>query len=330
MNRVNIRDVAKRAGVSIATVSQVLTNASYSRISQKTKMKILKIAKELDYTPNILARGLITRRTSFIGVLIPDIVNSFFPDILQGIENILIEKDYSMILCTYDKNYDKEKKYLKLLIKKNVDGIIWAPSKNIKNLYKEFIPWKQKIILICYDSYKYFTALHPNNKLGGYLATEYLIKKGCKNIAHLSSSKVDIAGSERFKGYKKALIKYGILFKKEMVMEGDYTLEWGYNNTKKLFSQGLNPDGIFACSDIVAIGAITYLKEKGYKIPDDIKIIGYDDIPIASLVSPKLTTISQPKIETGQKAVQMIFDMLNKKQVASQTLTPHLIIRESA
>jgi len=325
-----IKDVANLAGVHPSTVSRVINNDS--RISEKTKNKVLLIIKKLGYTPNAIARGLKTKRTHTLGMLIPDITNPFFAEIARGVEDAANKNNFNVILCNTDDKLKKERTYLEILQGKRVDGLILGTAhirdKSILELEKKKFPY----ILVSRN----IEGLDKNciivdDVAGGIMATEYLIKLGYRKIAHITGP-LKVRGSiNRLEGYKIALEKHQIEYKEELVEEGDFRINGGYQAMKKFLKLSKPPTAIFAANDLLALGAMQVIQRKKYHIPKDFCIIGFDDIRLASFVDPPLTTIRQPMLEMGALAVKMLLRIIEEGEFDQRkiVLKSKLIIRES-
>ncbi|MCK5768557.1 MAG: LacI family DNA-binding transcriptional regulator [Candidatus Atribacteria bacterium] len=325
-----IKDVAKLAGVHPSTVSRVINNDS--RISEKTKNKVIYVINKLGYTPNAIARGLKTKRTNTIGMLIPDITNPFFADLARGGEDEASENGFNVILCNSDEKLEKERTYLEILKEKRVDGLILGSvhikDKSIFRLEKIKYPY----ILVSRDIEGLDkNCIIVNDIAGGTMATEHLIKLGHRRIAHITGPLKVKSAINRLEGYRIALKKNHIEYKEELVEEGDFRIAGGYKAMKKLLKMSELPTAIFAANDLVAIGAMQAIQKRKYHIPKDFCIIGFDDIKLASFVYPTLSTIRQPMLEMGNLAVKTLLRIIkggefNQKKVI---LKPELIVRES-
>ena len=325
-----IKDVANLAGVHPSTVSRVINDNS--RISEKTKNKVLLIIKKLGYTPNAIARGLKTKRTQTLGMLIPDITNPFFAELARGVEDAANKNNFNVILCNTDDKLKKERTYLEILRGKRVDGLILGTAhirdKSILELEKKKFPY----ILVSRN----IEGLDKNcvivdDVAGGIMVTEYLTKLGHRRIAHITGPLKTRSALNRLKGYKLALKKYEIEYRDELVGEGDFRIKGGYQVMKRFLKLAEPPTAIFAANDLLALGAIQVILKKKYHIPEDFCIIGFDDIRLASFVYPPLTTVRQPMLEMGALAVKMLLKIIeggefNQKK---EILEPKLIIRES-
>lgn len=313
---ITIKEIAAEAKVSIATVSMVL-NKKDKKISEATREKILYIAQKYNYTPNTMARSLITKQTRTIGLVIPDIVNPFFPEIARGVEDKASEFGYSVIYCNTDDKIKREDKYIKVLTEKMVDGIIFAHSSDRQMGFDSLDKCKVPIILIDrdYDNRNVIGRVIVENKEGAYMATSYLLDRGYKNIAYIAGSITTATAIGRLEGYNQALADRNITVKNSFIKVGEYKMQWGIEAVEQLLNENEPIDGIFCGNDLIAIGAIKKLKERGLNVPGDVGIVGFDDIYLASLVEPPLTTIKQPNYEMGYKAAELLIKNIEKMRL---------------
>lgn len=328
---ITIKDIAALAGVSKTTVSKIINNKDDS-ISKPTRDKVLKIMKEQNYVPNKLAQSLVTKRTKTIGLLIPDIRNPFFTDISRGAEDFARKEGYNIIFCSTDEDYEREAECVSMLCEKMIDGIIFTPSSitsHEENRYNDLdIPMVLVDKNIELSNAKGIVKV--DNKNGTYEATKYLIKQGHKEILYLSGPLKNDISKERLQGYIRALEKNNLSVKEENIVEGKYRYEWAYNFIKNL--EEIKCTAICCANDLMAIGAIQALREKNFNIPEDISIVGFDDIETAKLIDPSLTTIRQPAYEMGAKASEILISSLknkDKESVGTIIFKPSLIIRNS-
>ncbi|PNR98771.1 transcriptional regulator [Petrotoga mexicana DSM 14811] len=329
-SRITIEDIAQIAQVSKATVSYVINDKP--GVSEPVRNKIKNIIEETNYFPNSAARGLAGEKTHFVGLVIPDISDMFYANIIRGVEKTLNKKDYLLNLFTTHARPEREQQVVRLLNKSMVDGLIimayFITDNFIKSLKERDIPF----VFIDYppkdeDIY----SVMVDNENGAFEATEYLIKLGHKKIAFLEGPQVAWDSKARFKGYLKALKAYGIKFNQELVENGNFTKEEGYTATKRLLEKGEKFTAIFSSNDQMAIGAMRALKESGYKIPTDVSTIGFDNIEASSIIEPPLTTVSQPIYEMGKKAVDIITALINGETIEEKRylLKTKLIERQS-
>jgi len=324
-----MKDVAKLAKVSDATVSRVFSDPD--AVSDKTKQIVLDAADELNYELNVLARNLRKMKTEIIMVILPDISNPFFSKIVRGIESVAMENNYKILLGDTKNDLVLEKEYLKNLDQKYADGVISLTARIDSKLIRE-ISEKYNMVLACeYIDEASVPTVSIDNVEGAYKATKHLINLGHKRIAHISGPKNVILSQDRLKGYKKALSDHNIKIDGDLINEGDFGYKSGYKNMSKLLKLDKAPTAVFADSDQMAIGAIKAIKSHGLKVPDDFAVVGFDNIEIASIYEPSLTTVCQPMYEIGVKAMQLLLDILEKKERENIKikLESKLIIRDS-
>lgn len=329
---VTIKDIAKQANVSIATVSKVINNKDEG-FSLETKNRVIKIMHELDYHPNSIARGLVTKRTNVIGLILPDITNPFFPEVVRGVEDTANAHGYNLVLCNTDDDEKKEKKYFRILRDKYVDGVIYTNAaalrdKNIKILVDDEIPF---VLMDRYTENQIIPYIHTDNEMGMYEAVKYLIDKGHRKISYISGPVGDIVAENRIRGYKRAMIESGIKFNETLLRYGNYKVASGIRCMESLLSSGMDFTAVVCANDMMAVGALDVLKNKGISVPEEISITGYDDIFLSQMTTPKLTTISQPKYELGRISAEILFKLINGEEIDSREikLEPHLVIRDS-
>ena len=330
MESVTIKDVAKYAQVSIATVSRVLNN-NYP-VSKETREKVLNAMKDLNFKPNSIARSLKNNITHLIGVVVPDISNPFFMDIIKGIDYVVNKEDYSLILSNTDENFEKELNVLKRLSQKRVDAIILSSS-NIDNDYVDELI-KENIPIVLVDRKIKNTkadVVVSDNYGGAYTLTKYLIEMGHKNICIVNGNLNVSTGRERFEGFKTAMRDYNINIKNEFILNGYFGWEKAYEETKRLINQREMPTAIFAANNQMAEGVMLALKENNIDIPGDISLVTFEEIRNQKLIRPKLTCIKQNALLIGEKAGQIILEKLKNKNIKSKEIVfvSDLIINDS-
>lgn len=280
-----------------------------------------------------MARSLKNKKSKVIGLIIPDIVNPFFPLMVRGVEDTAKRYGYIIILCNTDGKAEEEATYLRLFEEKCVDGFIFTSSGRIKkslSLLKELaIP---KIILDRRLDDLSIPTVTVDNIQGAYLATTHLINNGKRRILFISGPEELQSSLDRRSGYQQALRENEIMVQPELITYGDFTFESGQKAVRDVITKGISFDAIFGANDMMALGAMTVLLELGMAIPHQIEVVGYDDIYLSSLFKPALTTIKQPAYEMGREAVKMVLRSINSKKitVTSKVFRPQLIIRESS
>jgi LacI family transcriptional regulator len=313
MKYITLRMVAQKAGVSVNTASRAINNKP--DINKETKKRVLKISQELGYVRNATAVALRTNRTWTIGVVIEDNRNPFYAEVLNGMEEAVRGKNYHIILTNTQRDYNKEEEAINLLLAKRVDGLLIDPVQDRDNDINSLVEANIPFVVVGRDFENIeVDAVYNDEVKGGFLATEYLIKKGHKRIALIDGFLYKSPAKGRLEGYKKALKEYGIPLDDALVSAGDIDLKDGYERTKQLFEKELNFNAIFAYNDMMAFGAMQAIKEKGLRIPEDIGLVGYDDIPFSSLTSPPLTTIRLKKQDLGIECVKLLLSRINNKR----------------
>lgn len=331
MKKVTMLDIATRAGVSKATVSMVL-NKRDENISEKTRKKILDIAEELNYIPNSLARSLSTKKTGTIGIILPDITNPFFASMARAIEDEASILGYNIIFCNSDNHVDKEKEYITLLISKLVDGVIFISggksSSSINMLKRNNVPF---VLVDRYvENYNDYYGVYCLNKEGVYQGVEYLYNIGKRKIAFVKGPNDLEVAKARIEAYKEAVSKYNI-YDSHLIFDGEFTIASGAKATEKILESAQDIDAIFYSNDIMALGGMKILLRRGIKIPQNISILGFDNIDISNIFEPELSTIGQPIYTMGKKSCRLLIDIINgvnipQKQTYFKT---ELIIRRS-
>nr|WP_255420118.1 LacI family DNA-binding transcriptional regulator [Petrotoga sp. 9PW.55.5.1] len=329
--------MAKKAGVSPNTVSRALNDKP--DINENTKKKIEKIAQEMGYVRNVYATMLKSSVTHTIGVIMPDSSNPFFSEVFKGIDKAAQERDYQIIIMNSEGVYENEEKFIKTLLERRVDGILLFPMQesyeDIRELIKEHFP----MVLVGREIYEWnVDEIFSDEVKGGYIATKHLIEKGRTKIKMITDQLYNSASFGRLEGFKKALKEKGISFSENDVklchhVHEGYHVQAGYDKTMEMLQKKEKFDGIFCYNDLIAYGAIKALKEKKVKIPQEVSIVGYDDIRFSRLIEPELTTVKVHKFEMGYQAFQMIYKRIkNKNRVNSSTrkvLDVELVVRNS-
>jgi LacI family repressor for deo operon, udp, cdd, tsx, nupC, and nupG len=326
---VRIADVAKLANVSTATVSRVISNSG--TVKKETKEKILEAIKKLNYQPNMLARQLRRLETNTILVVVPDITNPFFSNVLRGIEYVAIKSGYQVILGDAQNSVEREKSYFTIVRQKKADGIILLTARANKQMLEELAN-EHPVVLACeYIEGSKIPTVSIDNISSARKVTEYLIRLNHKRIGHITGPLNIVVGRDRLKGFQQAMSQYGLDVESRFVQEGDFTFESGFNLMKKFLAVDHPPTAIFAANDEMAIGAIKAAKTSGLRIPEDLSVIGFDDIKFASIVEPALTTVAQPTFNMGKKAMELLINLISNNEIEKDQyiLDDELILRDS-
>lgn len=328
-----IYDVAKAAGVSIATVSKVINNTGNMRDTTRERVKQAII--ELNYQPNMVASALTGKGTETIGLLVPDISNPFFAEMARTIEDRAHEVGMSVIICSTDTDAEKEKKYIDLLKRKQVDGLIIAATIQDIELLEDLKEGTIPIVMLTQDDVGLgLTSVSVDDFKGGFDATHYLINSGHKNIAIIA----EYANSSRMRiyGYRDAHEEENLPIDEQNIYRTTARIENGRKVMLEMVKNKKVPTAIFACNDLIAIGVIQGAKEAGLRIPKDLSVIGFDDTILAEIVAPRLTTVSQPIADMGKKTVDLIIEKIDRQKEDTSVeekerilFNPTMIMRDS-
>lgn len=323
-------DVAKLANVSTATVSRVLRKPD--KVSKDTRQKVLEAVKKLNYQPNIVARQFRTKETQTILVVIPDVTSPFFSEVLRGIEHTALESGYRVILGDTENNIEREREYADLLPQKQADGMILLTARMDRGDLEE-ISRQFPVVLACeYIDDLDVPTISINNISGAKKATEHLIQLGHTSIAHITGPMNVILSRDRLKGYEQAMRSHELHIDPDYIREGDSSLESGYKQMTQLLELDNRPTAVFVFNDLMAIGAIKAVKDKGLTVPGDIAVVGFDNINMTAIFEPTITTIDQPKYEIGKKAMELLLKLINGEVLQQKkfVLKDELVIRESS
>lgn len=313
----NIQDVAKRANVSITTVSHIINQTRY--VSDELTDRVKKAMEELDYQPNSLARGLRSGKTKTIGLVIPDISNQFFAEISRKIEDKGFEHGYSVILCNTDDDPQKEKSYIDVLLAKKVEGIIFISTVVESNNLEKTMEFGLPIVVVDRDINEINSDIVlVDNSIGGFKATQYLIELGHRRIACIGGPSPITPSAQRAAGYKQALQEAGIPVDPALIVYGDFRYESGNKAMRELLALPQPPTAVFASNDMMALGAIQAVNDQGMKIPDDMSVIGFDNIPFSQTVYPTLTTMAQPIHEMADLVVELLIERIKLQRQRSR------------
>lgn len=329
-----IFDVAKRAGVSIGTVSRVVNNRD--RVHPDTRERVLKAIQELNFQANALARGLASQRTNMLGLVIPQVNDSFFFQIFRGVNDEVTAANYTLLIISQTRQ-GNEHRYLELFRRGHVDAMILvaidARRADIKQIQETGVP----IILIQQDIGNHVPTFVVDNYGGGRMIAEHLVGHGYQRFAYITGTDYTPDSNERLRGLRDVLHEHGLSIDDEDIMRGDFFEGSGYRAVIDLLQRPQRPRAIFAANDQMAVDAIRALQDHGLRVPEDVAVVGFDDVPFASYISPGLTTVHQPTYELGREAARMVFSMLqrdaeqnSKVRIAPRVQLPtSLVIRRS-
>lgn len=329
-----MKDVAKAAGVSLGTVSNVLNNVP--TVTEENRQKVLKAIKELKFIPNTAARTLKTKTSKSIGLVIPDITNPFYPELARGVEDAAKKAGLTVFLCNNDRNIQKEREYIRVLIEKNVDGIILVKP-NIQAGEIDEIREKCEVVLVDINNIddKEYDVVNVDDYQGTLNGLNILYEYGHKRIGFITGLLESQSSRYRYEAYIDFLKEKGLEYDEALVKKGSYDWYSGYKAGSELLRLLDAPTAIFASNDLMAIGVLKAARERRLNVPYDLSVMGCDDIDMASLCTPQLTTVRQPKYEIGTASVELLLNRLNStdknrsrkgKQIELKT---EVIMRES-
>ncbi|RME99784.1 MAG: LacI family transcriptional regulator [Chloroflexi bacterium] len=328
---VTMRDVAEKAGVSVTSVSHVINQTR--PVSEELRQRIQATMEELGYQPNALARSLRRKQTHSIGVIVPDSANPFFAEVARGIEATLFKQKYTVILGNSDGDLARELLYTNTLIEKQVDGIVFVAvgqsglehSQLVRNMRMPLMVVDRDVPGLSVDS------VLTDNTLGGRLAAEHLLSLGHRRVGCITGPSDLTPSADRVTGCRQALAAANIPLPESHILKGDFQFQSGYEAARRMLSAAEPPTAIFACNDLMAVGAVSAAIERGLRVPQDISVVGYDDVPLASYTNPPLTTVAQPSYEMGQLAAEMLLQRISNREmpIRRMQLHPRLVVRQS-
>jgi LacI family transcriptional regulator len=327
---VTIYDVAREAGVSMATVSRVVNNNP--NVKPQTRKKVFEAIERLGYRPNAVARGLASKKTTTVGVVIPDISNTMYSEVVRGIEDIANMYHYNMILCNSDKKKEKEIRVINTLLEKQVDGLLFMGGIVTEEHIEAFRNSVPIVLCATTDENRIMPSVDINHEEAAYDAVKLLIENGHKRIGMICGNLQDPSnGFARYQGYKRALAEANLPFLESYVRIGNYRYESGIETMDYFLHLEERPTAIFAATDEMAIGAIHAIQDGGLRVPEDISVISVDNIRMASMVRPQLTTIAQPMYDIGAVSMRLLTKLMKKEPVSSPVVVlPHeTILRQS-
>jgi LacI family transcriptional regulator len=324
-------DVAREAGVSSMTVSRVINEKG--EVSEATRERVLAVIEELGYRPSGIARGLATQRTGTLGLVVPDVANPFFADVARGVEHGAYAEGYNVFLCNTEEDPERELAVLKSLEEKRVDGLVLCSSRLEEAELRTVVSRHRKVVLVnrLLEGDSVGSVLIDDEK-GGWLATRLLIEAGHRAIGYLSGPAVSHSGRQRAKGYRAALEDADVNCDVSWVRHCPPMVAGGQEVAHELLITQPEISALFCYNDLVAVGALQACSELGRRVPDDVAVVGYDDIPLAALVTPALTTCRVPRYELGSQTVALLLDQINDCSDDCQeiVLAPELVVRASA
>ncbi|KGQ37456.1 substrate-binding domain-containing protein [Gallibacterium genomosp. 1] len=324
-----MKDIARIAKVSTSTVSHVINNTRY--VSDEIREKIMKVVNELNYTPSAVARSLKVKETKTLGMLVTATSNPFFAEVVSGVEQYCNQHHYNLIISSIDGNEQRLQQNIQTLIQKQVDGLLLMYSDTRHAMVEQLNLNLPIVVMDWWPTELNADKIYENSEFGAYLATKTLIEQGHKNIAIITGKLDKSLAHNRLLGYQKALQDAHLPINPDWIIESHFDFEGGVEGMKKLLQITPRPTAVFACSDTIAVGVYQVAWQQGLHIPQDISVIGYDNIMLAQYLTPPLTTIHQPKAELGKLAVETLLERIKSPDLEYKTtmLQPQLIWRAS-
>lgn len=327
---VTIYDVAREANVSMATVSRVVNGNP--NVKPSTRKKVLEAIERLGYRPNAVARGLASKKTTTVGVIIPDISSIFFAELARGIEDIATMYKYNIILSNSDQNKEKELHLLNTMLAKQVDGILFMGGNITEEHVNEFQKSDVPIVLAAtIEENHLIPSVNIDYEQAAFEAVTHLLDKGHTRVAYVTGPANDPINEKKLEGYRRALEEHGIAYDEALVVEGDYSYDSGIEAYEKIAELEEKPTAVFAGTDEMALGIIHGAQDHGVQVPEQLEVIGFDNTRLATMVRPRLTTVVQPMYDIGAVAMRLLTKYMNKEHVENHIVVlPHRIeYRES-
>lgn len=328
----SLQEVARHANVSIATVSRVLNKSE--KVVPETRAIVEQSLRELGYRPSRVARRLRMKdgRAHLVGLIIPDIQNPFYAEIARGVEDAAYAAEYALLLCNSDENPDKERFYLEVMRSESVDGIVLPPFDDTDSAVIDIAATGMPVVCVDRSMVKLKTDLvEVDNHRGAFEAVMHLLDKGHKNIGLIEGRSQVSTSRERRRGYLDALAERGVTVRKDLMRSGDFKQESGRVLANELLALRKPPTALFVCNNLMTVGALAAIHQRGLRVPQDVAIVGFDDLPWAEALDPPLTVVRQPAYDVGRQAMELLLKRIMEPERAPVTvrLLPELVTRRS-
>ncbi len=327
---VTLREVARRARVSVSTAARAL--GGYGYVSSSTRERVLRAARELDYHPNAIARSMIKGRTHTLGVVVSDSANPFFAAVVRGIEDVALPHGYGILLCNADEDPRKEAMYVGMLRQKRVDGVIVSPSDASSGALPSLLASGVPLVQVDRRAPGLpADAVVCDNRAGVRAAVEHLVSLGHRHIALIGGPRRLYTGRERTRAFQAALRRLGLPSRSSWLLEGTFKVDSGYELAGKLLETRPRPTAVFVANNLMTIGALLRFREEGVRIPQDMAVVGFDDMDWAPILTPPLTAVAQPTFDLGRTAARLLLERILDPALPPRVvvLPPRLVVRES-
>ncbi|PWU70240.1 catabolite control protein A [Gracilibacillus dipsosauri] len=327
---VTIYDVAREANVSMATVSRVVNGNP--NVKPATRKKVLNTIERLGYRPNAVARGLASKKTTTVGVIIPDISSIFFSELARGIDDIATMYKYNIILSNSDQNKDKELRLINTMFEKQVDGLIYMGAtiseEHVQQLKTSPVP---VALAATIDATETIPSVNIDYEQAAFEATSHLINNGTKHPIYVTGEEESVVNELKYKGYERAITEAKQAVNEDYVIKGEFSYEFGVQAANQIIQLKDYPKAVFAATDEIALGIIHGLQDNGVKVPEDVEVFGFDNTRLATMVRPTLTTVVQPMYDIGAVAMRLLTKFMNKENVDEQNVVlPHQIVKRNS
>ena len=322
-----IRDIAEDAGVSIATVSRVLNKSQ--PVSEELRERVMASVERLGYRPNPVARSLRTRRTFVIGVIVPNISNAYFTDIVRAIEDVALEAGYVVTVCSSDQDLAKERRYVDVLRNRMVDGVLIAVADRTQSQVSPLTESKVPVVLIDrrLEASSNGDSVTVDTRHGAYVAVQHLFQRGYSRIGIVGGPSAVSTALDKIEGYKDALREHSVPLDEGLVFEGDYTEASGADIARRIFQMDNPPQAVLIANNLMTLGFFKVVKEYGLRVPHDIAFVSFDDSTWASLADPPVTLVDQPTYELGKTATEILLDRMDSEASDVHAEARHLVLR---
>lgn len=322
----SIAQIAKICGVSKATVSRVINNSPQG-VGPETRERVLKTIRELNYRPNALARSVATSRSGVIGLVIPDASNLFYPKIVRGVTDYLDSCGYSVMIANSDYDPDREAQHLLRFIDRRVDGILLCSGVSNKEFLTDFRRHKVPLALLGrkFDNSVSDASIRGDNIRGAYKSAAHLIRSGSRRVVYVEGDPRVAGSCQRLIGYQQAHSQFGLPLLDELIISGEFSIDFGRHTARELLRSGMKFDAIMTGSDLIAIGIVTELVRSGVRLPEDVEVIGYDNIGLTTVFNPQLSTISKPHYDMARHISEQLIRIIQGETI----LLPHTVVEPS-
>lgn len=328
----SISDVARRAGVSTTTVSRVINN-KMSGVGTKTRERILAVMEEMNYRPSQLARSIALKHSNIIGVIIPDMANLFYPQMLRSIDDYISTRGYAMMLFNSDSDPEREKRQLLTMVDNRVAGVILCSGVSNEAFLREYRTYGMPLALIgrTFDSDYADCSITGDNEGGMYASTSLMLGHGHRRILYLDGTEGSSGTIHRLKGYRHALLDAGMAVDSGLILQGEFSIQYGYDMVTSLLDEGADFTAVVTGSDLIAIGVVKALRASGRRVPEDVEVIGFDNIELSEIYEPKLSTVNKPHCDMAAQAARMVVSIIENEALPIRRMTVEstLILRDT-